>query len=538
MQKNQAITIFYVIASDCRQSPAFAGFCYCWNRFSDIIYIRRAVFFMMTKNADKKREQMMMFSMDDMVPQNHMLRLIDKAINWNFIYDLVEEKYCPDNGRPSMDPVMLIKIPFIQYLYGIKSMRQTMKEIEVNVAYRWFLGLDMLDPVPHFSTFGKNYTRRFKDTDLFEQIFSKILEDCMKYKLVNTEQIFVDATHVKACANSKKMRKRVAHEQALWYEEELNKEIEKDRLAHGKKPLKKKDDNQPPASGGTGNDKDSISEELPEDVKTQKCSISDPESGWFRKGEHKHVFAYAVETACDKHGWILGYTVHPGNEHDSRTFKALYDKISKLNPQMVVADAGYKTPAIAHQLLEDGIQPLFPYTRPKTKEGFFGKHEFAYDEYHDCYICPGAHILTYSTTNRSGYKEYKSCGEHCAECQYLSKCTESKDHVKMITRHVWEEYMEVAEDIRHTIGNRQIYQLRKETIERIFGTAKEQHGFRYTQYVGKARMEMKAGLTFACMNLKKLAKILEKRGWNTVRFLLILKKIKRKEVLKEKWCWA
>lgn len=324
---------------------------------------------------------MMMFSMDDMVPQNHMLRLIDKAINWNFIYDLVEEKYCPDNGRPSMDPVMLIKIPFIQYLYGIKSMRQTMKEIEVNVAYRWFLGLDMLDPVPHFSTFGKNYTRRFKDTDLFEQIFSKILEDCMKYKLVNTEQIFVDATHVKACANSKKMRKRVAHEQALWYEEELNKEIEKDRLAHGKKPLKKKDDNQPPASGGTGNDKDSISEELPEDVKTQKCSISDPESGWFRKGEHKHVFAYAVETACDKHGWILGYTVHPGNEHDSRTFKALYDKISKLNPQMVVADAGYKTPAIAHQLLEDGIQPLFPYTRPKTKEGFFGKHDFAYDEY-------------------------------------------------------------------------------------------------------------------------------------------------------------
>ena len=105
---------------------------------------------MMTKNADKKREQMMMFSMDSMVPQDHMLRLIDKAINWNFIYDLVEDKYCQNNGRPSMDPVMLIKIPFIQYLYGIKSMRQTIREIEVNVAYRWFLGLDMLDPVQHF----------------------------------------------------------------------------------------------------------------------------------------------------------------------------------------------------------------------------------------------------------------------------------------------------------------------------------------------------------------------------------------------------
>ena len=496
---------------------------------------------MMTKNADKKREQMMMFSMDDMVPQNHMLRLIDKAINWNFIYDLVEEKYCLDNGRPSMDPVMPIKIPFIQYLYGIKSMRQTIKEIEVNVAYRWFLGLDMLDPVPHFSTFGKNYTRRFKDTDLFEQIFSKILEDCMKYKLVNTDQIFVDATHIKACANSKKMRKRIAREQALWYEEELNKEIEKDRLAHGKRPLKKKDDNQPPTSGGAGGAGTaplSEPEEIPEGVKTQKCSTSDPESGWFRKGEHKHVFAYAVETACDKHGWILGYTVHPGNEHDSRTFKTLYDKLNKLNPQMIVADAGYKTPAIAHRLLEDGIKPLFPYSCPKTKDGFLKKHEFAYDEYYDCYICPASQILTYSTTNRNGYKEYKSCGEKCAGCQYLSQCTESKDHVKLVTRHVWEEYMEAAEDIRHTIGNRQIYQLRKETIERIFGTAKEQHGFRYTQYTGKARMEMKAGLTFACMNLKKLAKILEKRGWNTAGFLAFLRKIKKELIISEKWCWA
>ena len=102
---------------------------------------------------------------------------------------------------------------------------------------------------------------------------------------------------------------------------------------------------------------------------------------------------------------------------------------------MVVADAGYKTPAIAHRLLEDGIQPLFPYTRPKTKEGFFGKHDFAYDEYYNCYICPGAHILTYSTTNRNGYKEYKSCGEHCAECQYLSKCTESKDPGKTRLEH-------------------------------------------------------------------------------------------------------
>ena len=474
---------------------------------------------MMTQNADKKREQIQMFCMDDMVPQDHLLRIIDKAINWNFIYDLVEDKYCSDNGRPSIDPVMLIKLVLIQYLYGIKSMRQTVKDIEVNVAYRWFLGLDMFDSVPHFSTFGKNYTRRFKDTDLFEQIFSHILEQCYKFKLVDPTEVFVDATHVKARANNKKMQKRIAREEALFYEEMLKKEINEDREAHGKKPLKEAkskdsnddDDNFP---GGTGG---GIEKEI-------KTSTSDPENGWFHKGEHKSVFAYAVETACEKNGWILGYTVHPGNEHDSRTFKPLYDKIKGIGIETLIADAGYRTPAIAKLLVDDGIQPLFPYKRPMTKEGFFKKYEYTYDEYYDCYICPNNQILPYRTTNKEGYREYKSCGETCAACPYLSQCTESKDHVKVVTRHIWEPYMEICEEIRHTTGMYELYKKRKETIERLFGTAKENHGFRYTQMFGKARMEMKVGLTFTCMNLKKLANILQIREQKTRESLILLLK--------------
>ena len=333
------------------------------------------------------------------------------------------------------------------------------------------------------------------------------------------------------------MRKRVAHEQALWYEHELKEEIQKDRAAHGKKPLKDNDknDSPPPTASGGESFADETESQIPEGAKTQKCSTSDPESGWFRKGEHKHVFAYAVETACDKHGWILGYTVHPGNEHDSRTFPLLYEKIKDFKPDMMIMDAGYKTPAIAHLLLEDGIQPLFPYKRPMTKEGFFKKYEYAYDEYYDCYVCPGNQVLKYSTTNRDGYREYKSCGLFCSSCPYLHQCTESKDHVKVITRHVWEEYMEKAEDIRHTIGNKEIYQQRKETIERLFGTAKEQHGFRYTQYIGKARMEMKAGLTFACMNLKKLAKILEIRESKMKESRSFLRFLLKQRLFTEKW---
>ena len=168
----------------------------------------------------------------------------------------------------------------------------------------------------------------------------------------------------------------------------------------------------------------------------RKCSTSDPESGWFRKGEHKHVFAYSIETACDKYGWILGYTVHPGNEHDSRTWKPLYDKVKDLDMEMMVLDAGYKTPPIARELLKEGIQPLFPYKCPMTKEGFFKKYEYVYDEYYDCYICPADQVLTYRTTNKEGYREYKSNKNYCKNCPYLSQCTESKEHEKVIKRHI------------------------------------------------------------------------------------------------------
>lgn len=116
-----------------------------------------------------------------------------------------------------------------------------------------------------------------------------------------------------------------------------------------------------PSCGGSSDGKEE---------KTVKESTTDPESGWFRKGEHKNVFAYSVQTACDKNGWILGYSVNPGNQHDSRTFKSLYDKIKDIGIQTLVADAGYKTPAIAKLLLDDGITPLLPYKRPMTKDGF------------------------------------------------------------------------------------------------------------------------------------------------------------------------
>lgn len=460
---------------------------------------------MMSQDKVDKRKKLEVVSIEDLVPEDHLLRLIDKAINFDFIYDLVYDKYSHTTGRNSIDPVQLIKIPLIQYMYGIKSMRQTIKEIQVNMAYRWFLGLDMQDPVPHFTTFGKNYSRRFKDTDIFEQIFQKILEQCFRFGFVDPSVMYVDATHIKASANKKKISKHASLKEAKAFEELLKKEVTSDRVAHGKKPLKEKkedDDDHKPSSGGLDNEK----------YHQVTLSETDPESGLFHKGEHKREFAYVSQTACDKNGWILDYTIHPGNRHDSQTFPILYEKLKRLKPKTIVADAGYKTPTLAKMMIDDNITPILPYTRPKGKQGLFKKKEFIYDEYFDCYICPNNQILSYSTTNREGYKEYKSQSKLCNSCPHLNVCTKSKNHTKIITRHVWQEYLETCEDIRSHLENIELYKHRKETIERIFGTAKEHHAMRYTSCKGKGQMEMKVGLTFACMNMKKLAKMLNRKG--------------------------
>src|SRR5690606_2236364 len=163
---------------------------------------------MLSKHNKDQRHQLQMVTIDDLVPADHLVRKIEASIDFDFIYDLVETYYSKDQGRPSIDPVVLIKIALIQYIFGIRSMRQTIKEIETNVAYRWFLGYDLLEKIPHFSTFGKNYVRRFQNTDLFEQIFYRILKEAVELGFVKPETIYIDSTHVKANANKNKFMKK------------------------------------------------------------------------------------------------------------------------------------------------------------------------------------------------------------------------------------------------------------------------------------------------------------------------------------------
>ena len=442
----------------------------------------------MYRKKDRSIQQQIQFiALEDLVPQDHILRKIDRAIDFSFIYEEVEGLYSPyDMGRPGIDPVSLFKIVFIQYLFGIRSMRQTIKEIDVNVAYRWFIGYGLLEQVPHFSTFSKNYARRFQGTAVFEHIFQHILEEAVNAGFVDASAIFIDGTHIKASANKNKSERVTVTKPVKQYQKELDDEIGWDREKQGKGKL-------PPR------------EEKQETTITQ--SKTDPESGLFVKGEHERQFAYVANTACDKHNFILDFVVGAGNIHDSQMFHNLYEKLERISQatESIVVDAGYKTPGIAREILQDGKIPVVPYKRPMTKEGFFKKQEYVYDEYYDCYLCPENQVLKYATTNREGYREYKSDPKICQTCPKREQCTLSRNHTKVVTRHIWADYSEQAEEYRYVPKYREIYKQRKQTIERVFADAKEKHGMRYTMLRGLAKVTMQVTLTFACMNLKKLA---------------------------------
>lgn len=121
-----------------------------------------------------ERNTLEMVSVEGLVPQEHLLRKIDSAVDFTHIYDFVEDLYCADNGRPSVDPVVLFKMVLIQHLYGITSLRRTVEEINMNIAYRWFLGYLLNEPIPHFATISYNFRHRFTE-DTIEKVFTWIL---------------------------------------------------------------------------------------------------------------------------------------------------------------------------------------------------------------------------------------------------------------------------------------------------------------------------------------------------------------------------
>ena len=173
-------------------------------------------------------------------------------------------------------------------------------------------------------------------------------------------------------------------------------------------------------------------------------------------------------------------------------------------------DAGYKTPWIAKKVLEDSRIPILPYTRYKGKKNTFRPWDFTYNVVNDSFICPRGHELRHTTTSKEGKRTYRGSTKICKDCPCRGACGANEKGQRVLTTHIWQEFLDLVEQLRKTELGKEIYAMRKETIERVFADAKEKHAMRYTHHRGLARVSAWVRLKYAAMNLKKLAI----RKWN------------------------
>ena len=456
----------------------------------------------------------LMTTMEEIVPEDSIFRKVDKYIDFTFIYEEVKDLYCENNGRPSIDPVVLFKLVFIQALDGLKSMRQTCKKIKVDAEYRWFLGIPFGVDTPHFSTLSKNYERRFKGTDIFEKIFINIVKQAEKYGMLNNE-FFMDSTHRKANANKNKYEEEIV-KQVKKRKIDLEEEINEERKRIGKKEFEYKDEYE---------------------EKHIKVSKTDPESGYYHRDNKEKGFMYLEHrTVNGKCNIITDAYVTKGNVHDSTVCEErlkyqeekLGIKIKKLG-----LDSGYDTLDIKKFIEKEKIFGVIQYRSYGQGKTEIRKYKFKYMKEEDCYICPETGIvLPYRNIDKLGYKKYYD-RKGCENCPYKEKCC-GKNKYRIIRRHIKEEINEKMRERRLSEEGKELFKQRKTTVERSFGDSKQNHGYRNTLYRGVEKNQAYTHLICAAQNMKNIAikrwnidKNKENIPTNTDVFIKILKNISK-----------
>lgn len=446
------------------------------------------------------QQEIEMVTLDSLVPKDHLVRKLDKFIKLDFIRDRVTHLYCPDNGRPALDPVVFFKLLLLGYLFGIRSERQLIRDVEVNVAYRWYIGYSLTQKVPDASTLSQTRRRRFRDNSIYHQIFEEIVRLAIGHHMVDGQILYTDSTHLKANANKNKFINQVVQNSTLSYLNDLEQAITTERQKHGQAPLKPREETEHDDDAPKGSSTKSSN---------IKVSTTDPDSGYMhRDGKPKGFFYLDHRTVDSKFAIITDTYATAGNVHDSRPYLQRLDhQIQRFDfqPHSVGLDAGYSTSALCYGLEQRGIAPVMGYRRPTHRKGYFYKREYSYSPTIDVYTCPQGQSLIYKTTDRNGYKHYHSDARHCSTCPVREKCTQSKTATKVLTRHVWEDSKDRMNVIRLSAQGKQIYARRKETVERSFADAKQLHGHRYARYRGLMRVMQQCLLAASAQNMKKIA---------------------------------
>jgi transposase len=404
---------------------------------------------MQTKKEQSQTRMMLVPSLEAFIPEDHHLRRLSRVLDLGFVHEAVRGHYCQDNGRPSVDPEVIIRLFLIQAIDRISHVRELMRQVQVNLAYRWFIGYGLDEKLPDHSTLSKALDR-FGDA-VFDELFKRSIGQCKSNGLIEGRVLHVDATTIRA-------------------------DLDKERVG-------KEDSPDPDARFGHFPD------------------------GHLRPGYKQQT------VVDDHKRVILGLSVSPANHSEGDDAVRAVDQAVKqadINPDAVCADSAYASGANSAAFEARGIRFVSPPRLPRGRTGshYYTIEDFAYDESNDVFICPNGCQLR-NVGRMAGHpdrRKYRASTLSCKRCNLKPLCTKAAQRcVNVGIRHA--SLVRLRADSK-TESFRQLYRSRAPVVEGVFAEAKQWHSLGRAWRRGLSKMRIQCLLVAAVINLKRLTGLL------------------------------
>jgi len=441
---------------------------------------------MMGRQAGDQSRFLYLFNLEDRVPPNHLLRRINPTVTQVLVE--VREKLRPlysEIGRPSIDPELMLRMLIVGYCYGLRSERRLCEEVELHLAYRWFCRLDLEDKVPDHSTFSVNRHGRFRDGDIFRQLFEAVVRACMNAGLVKGEGFAVDASVIEADASRYHAK---TPDEIDWSEPKRQTRAVTEFLS------------------ALDDDDSNDERKIPKVI-----SPADPCSAWTAKANKRVQFGYGLNYLIDiENAVIVDVEATPARTYDevaaTKTMIERTEERLDLKPSRLAADTAYGTGAFLGWLIGASITPHIPvWERPDRTKGMFSRYDFVFDKEKNEYTCPnGKTLRTTGEVYKGRTIRYRSSTFDCRPCPLKSKCCPNPSPNKIVTRDVNERARDYARSLKDTTEFERSRNERKR-VEMRFAHLKTHHRFERMRLRGLSGARDEFHLAAIVQNLKTLA---------------------------------
>jgi transposase len=445
---------------------------------------------MMGQSSHDQGQLFYSFNLEEVVPDDHLVRAISHVLDLSWVRTELAPHYS-HTGRPSIDPLLMIRMLIIGYVFAIRSERGLCREVRLNLAYRWFCGLGIEDKIPDHSAFSRARNERFRDSDLFRRVFEHVVRACIAAGLVGREGFAVDASLIQADANKHRSIPGT----------EWSKDVDPEHVRRAvKEYLATLDD---PAYGAASN------------VTPKFVSPSDPAAQWTGALRSAAFFAYANNYLIDvKFGIIMDVeasrAIRQAEVGASQTMIERTEARFGIKPEWLAADTAYGSARNLDWLVNtQGIAPHVPVIdKSKRDDGTFNREDFTFDKERNVYICPAGKSLT--TTGRlvnDGETTllYFASVLDCRICPLKSQCCPNMP-ARRVPRSIYEEARDVARTLAKTRAFEQSRRDRKK-VEMLFAHLKRILRLGRLRLRGPSGAQFEFTLAAIAQNLRRLAKL-------------------------------